>query len=189
MGIVPLALEKILLVLQPVISAVLFLGRKRYEPSFEDKAACLTMIDLARLGYQPPVDPAAEKWTGSRGRFDRSRIVEYSCEYVERTACSLESSIEVLTCDADASLSYGARHLVSRLHPMRQIVDIEESGGRAVLFDILGSHSGYLAGSYFSVRTRRAVLSVILIGPRFDDVEEWRGVVREKIGRMESLRE
>ena len=175
-------------IINGVLAALLFPVLRRSVPTEAEKYACITMQDLARLGYAHPIDPTRERWSATAGRFDRSRTAKYEYELLELTQyCSLGSEIELLTSVSDAILVYKASRLARVAWKTNKVAEIREHDREAVLFDILDRKGGIAMGTHFTVRSGCNVLTMSLIGPRFDDVEEWRGFIAERIERMDPL--
>jgi hypothetical protein len=174
-----------------ILGAVLLAGCGPFQPTDADKDLCLTIDDLNELGFGAEVERSAERWFGVRGIGTRHLTYRY-----DQTKPRSGQQVVILQCEAkqertaiEAMTTYQLGIMTSKAISLGDIEEKRRAEGKCkgadacVLIDFYAQDR--VIGNHFVVRSGRHVVSATLFGPHFDDLDEWRDVVAQKVEALD----
>jgi hypothetical protein len=172
--------------------SVTLLGCGPFAPTAADKEVCLTLADLIERGVDADASRGTEKWFGVRSfgthqlMYDYNEPTEKGRQFLFVQCQSIKQRTSV-----EAMAAYRMQILTSKAFAIGEIDEKMRTEGKCagadacVLLDFLVK--GQRIGNHFVVRSGRHVVSATILGPHFDDVDEWRDVVARKVEAIKAL--
>lgn len=176
-----------------LLATVTLAGCGPFQPTDADKEACLTVDDLNDLGLDAEIERSAEHWFGMQGI--GTRQLTYSYDQLTQKSGQLGLFVQ---CESkqdrtaiEAMTSYQLAIMTSKAMTFGGLEEKRRTEGKCkgadacVLIDFYVKD--HVVGNHFVVRSGRRVVSVTLFGPHFDDLDEWRDVVAQKVEALNRI--